>query len=88
MKIILDQVQPDGDRYVAYLRLMDGEKVIATKTLPYEPGEGGFGTKAQAKFRAAIADWERKQAALEAVKKEIQAALDAVELEAKNGTKL
>ena len=88
MKIILDQVQPDGDRYVAYLRLMDGEKVIATKTLPYEPGEGGFGTKAQAKFRAAIADWERRQAALETVKKEIQAALDAVELEAKNGTKL
>lgn len=88
MKIILDQVQPDGDRYVAYLKLVDGDKVIATKTLPYEPGEEGFGTKAQTKFRAAIADWERKQAALETVKREIQAALDAVELEAKNGTKL
>ena len=88
MKIILDQVQPDGNRYVAYLKLVDGDKVIATKTLPYEPGEGGFGTKAQAKFRAAIADWERKQAALETVKKEIQAALDAVDQEVQDGTKL
>ena len=88
MKIILDQVQPDGDRYVAYLKLVDGDKVIATKTLPYEPGEEAFGVKAQTKFRAAIADWERKQAALETVKKEIETALTAVNEEVKNGTKL
>lgn len=88
MKIILDQVQPDGNRYVAYLKLVDGDKVIATKTLPYDLGEEGFGTKAQAKFRAAIADWERKQAALETVKKEIETALTAVNEEVKNGTKL
>jgi len=88
MKIILDQVQPDGNRYVAYLKLVDGDKVIATKTLPYDLGEEGFGTKAQAKFRAAIAEWEKKQAALETVKKEIETALTAVNEEVKNGTKL
>ena len=88
MKIILDQVQPDGNRYVAYLKLVDGDKVIATKTLPYDLGEEGFGTKAQDKFRAAIAEWEKKQAALETVKKEIETALTAVNEEVKNGTKL
>jgi len=88
MKIILDQVQPDGNRYVAYLKLVDGDKVVATKTLPYALGEEEFGTKAQDKFRAAIAEWEKKQAALETVKKEIETALTAVNEEVKNGTKL
>lgn len=88
MKIILDQVQPDGDRYVAYLKLMDGERVVATKTIPFELGKKGFDAKAQDKFRAAIAEWEKKQAALETVKKEIETALTAVNEEVKNGTKL
>ena len=88
MKIILDQVQPDGNRYVAYLKLVDGDKVIATKTLPYDLGEEEFGTKAQDKFRAVIADWEKKQAALETVKKEIETALTAVNEEVQDGTKL
>jgi hypothetical protein len=83
MKIILDQVQPDRDRYVAYLKLMDGETVVTTKTVPYEPGEEGFGTKAQDKFKAAVTEWEKKQAALETVKKEIEAALTVVEEEVK-----
>jgi len=79
MKIILDQVQPDGERYVAYLRLMDGDKVVATKTLPYALGEEEFGTKAQDKFKAAVAEWKTKQAGIEQARQEIETALAVIE---------
>jgi len=79
MKIILDQVQPDGDRYVAYLKLMDGERVVATKTIPYELGKKGFDAKVQDKFKAVITEWKTKQAGIEQARQEIETALAVIE---------
>jgi len=83
MKIILDQVQPDGERYVAYLQLVDGDKVIATKVMPYQLGDADTAEKIRQKFSSDIAAWEAKQAGLDQAKREIEAALLAVEKEAK-----
>ena len=79
MQIILDQVQQDGERYVAYLKLMDGDKVVATKTIPYELGEKDFNVKAQDKFKAAVAEWKTKQAGIEQARQEIETALAVIE---------
>jgi hypothetical protein len=80
MKIILDKVLQDNNKYIAYLKLMDGDNVVATKSLAYALGDNEFALTAQVKFKKDISEWKTKQAGLEQARIEIEATLKEIKL--------
>lgn len=64
MRIVLDQVQPDKDRYVAYVQLQDDSgRVIDTASVPYSGDTEDLKAAVVSRFEAALSkDAARKQA--------------------------
>lgn len=77
MRIVLDQVQPDKDRYVAYVQLQDDSgKVIDTASVPYSGDAAGLKAAVVSRFEAALSkDAARKQA-----EDDIRAALATIDV--------
>lgn len=75
LKLECVDVVPQGNIYVAYVQLMDGDTVIAKTALPYAAEDKDFGAKAAAKFKTRAEAWLDAKAQLDAVKREINAVL-------------
>lgn len=77
MRIVLDQVQPDNDKYVAYVQLQDDNgKVIDTASVPYSGDAAGLKAAVVSRFDSALS----KEAARKQVEDEVRAALATVDV--------
>jgi len=77
MKIVLDQVQPDKDRYVAYVQLQDDSgRVIDTASVPYSGDTEDLKAAVVSRFEAALS----KEAARKQVEDEVRAALATIDV--------
>jgi hypothetical protein len=78
MKIVLDQVQRDGDRYVAYVQLQDDSGVVlATASAPYTGDTAALKSDVMKRFDVVLAREAEKQQAAQ----EIAAALASIDVE-------
>jgi hypothetical protein len=82
MKIVLDCVVPDKDRFVAYVQLRDeNENIIATQAIYYQAGETEtLKQAAVAKFKDTAIEQMNKQAQLAGVQAELEAALATIDV--------
>ena len=77
MRIVLDQVQPDKDRYVAYVQLQDDSgRVIDTASVPYSGDAAALRSAVVNRFDSALS----KEAARKQVEDEVRAALATVDI--------
>jgi len=77
MRIVLDQVQPDRDRYVAYVQLQDDSgNVLETASIPYSGDAAALRSAVVNRFDSALS----KEAARKQVEDEVRAALATVDI--------
>ena len=81
MKITLDQLQPDGSKWAAYVRLEDDNgEVIARATVPYDGDADAMTEKAKTKFADRVKAELEKQQAKTRAEDDIRQALAMVDL--------
>lgn len=77
MRIVLDQVQPDKDRYVAYVQLQDDSgRVIDTASVPYSGDTEDLKAAVVSRFDSMLA----KEKARQQAEDEVRAALATVDV--------
>ena len=84
LKLECVEVIPEGKRFVAYIQLQDGDKVIAKTALPYEIG-GDIGSKAEQKFKARAEAWIEAKQQQEIIKSQINNVLSNVKIGGREG---
>ena len=77
MKIVLDQVQPDKDRYVVYVQLQDDAgNILETASIPYSGDAAALRSAVVSRFDSALS----KEAARKQVEDEVRAALATIDV--------
>ena len=81
MRIALDQIQKNNDSYVAYVKLLnDSGETIATASVKYQKDPKDLKEAITAKFAAKINEQIKAEAEKAAVKNEVLAVIESIDI--------